>query len=757
MTDLALSSAVSSLMLLQKQMSVTSSNISNANTAGYTAETVQVGDVVVNGMGGGVQDLGITNNVDKFLQAQVINANSQSTQSSTYSSYYQNLQQIMGQISQSATGGNDISSQLATLQGDLSTLAATPQNSSLTNGVISAMDSLTSNMRASSQQIQSLRGQADQQISDTVDEVNGQLDQINSLNTQIASAQATGGSTVALEDQRNTALQTLSADIGVQYYTNDQGQMQVFTNAGQALIIGNVVNHLSHTSVSISGNVTYPSGGINGIMVGSNDITSTITTGKIASLIQQRDTELPDAQNSLNYLAQQLSSGLNAVSNLGSANPPPSTLTSATPADYLDGTQSDGTTPVLTTSSANSGQQDFVVRVALVDSSGQAQAYQDVDLSGLTSVGQITSAINSQFSATDKNGNAVSLADASGGPLTMGLPTDSSVYPITITTGSGSTAQQVTLTAPIGIAVSTLSGGMVNDNNTAYGITPGSATQQPSYTDFSSFFHLNDVISGGGAAATIAVNPAMLKNSSLMPVGKLNSTQPAPSTIPFAGVGAGDGTTAQAMSTAMLTNQTFTTGTATGTTLFDSPATGLTTSVQGAFTINGGGGALVSVNIPVNAGDTVTPAYIAQAINTAAAAAGSSVSATLTGNGVYQLQITGGGSSLSFSNVTGNVLSTLGLSSAPVGHLGAATTTYGGFASNLISDIAGRASDAQTDSTAKSTSLTALKTTFSNQSGVNVDQQTANLTQLQNLYAASARVITTVNAMFSSLIQAVGA
>jgi len=756
MSDLALSSAVSSLMLLQKQMSVTSSNISNANTVGYSAESVQVGAVVVNGMGGGVQDLGITNNVDKYLQAQVLTANGKSIQASTYNSYYQNLQQIMGQISQSDTGGNDISSQIATVQTDLATLAATPQNSSLANGVISSMDALASNMRASSQQIQSLRNQADQQISDTVDDVNTQLDQINSLNTQIASAKATGGVTVALEDQRQTALQNLSADMGVTYYTTDQGQMQVFAQSGQALIIGNVVNHVSHQSVSVSSTVTYPSGGINGIMVGNTDLTGTITTGKIASLVQQRDRELPDAQNSLDYLAQQLSSGLNAVSNLGSANPPPSSLTSAQPASYVDGTQADGTTPVLTTSSATAGQQDLVVRVALVDSSGQARAFQDVDLSGLTSVGQIEGAINTAFNITDAGGNAVNVARLnSAGQLVMGLPTGV-VYPLSMQSGTSASEQTVSVSAPLGIAVNTLSGAMSNGNNAAYGITPGNTNQQPAYTDFSSFFHLNDVITGGSSAATIAVNPAMLKNSSLMPVGKLNNTVPAPTTLPFAGVGAGDGTTAQAMSTAMLANQTFATGTGTGTAVFSSPAVDLTSTVQGSFTVNGGGNP-VTVTIPVVAGDTVTPAYIAQAINNAALAAGSTVSATLTGNGSYQLQVTSGGNVLTFSNATGSVLSSLGLSSAPTGHLGAATTTYGGYASNLISDIAGRAADAQTSATSTSTSLTALKTTFSNQSGVNVDQQTAQLTQLQNLYAASARVITTVNAMFSSLIQAVGA
>src|SRR5579859_1691456 len=130
MTDLALSSAVSSLLLLQKQMSVTSSNISNANTKGYTAETENVSALVVNGVGGGVQDLGTVSNVDQFLQAQIVGANSVTNQASTYNSYYQSLQQAMGQISQTDTGGNDISSQLATVQTDLSQLAATPQNTS---------------------------------------------------------------------------------------------------------------------------------------------------------------------------------------------------------------------------------------------------------------------------------------------------------------------------------------------------------------------------------------------------------------------------------------------------------------------------------------------------------------------------------------------------------------------------------------------------------------------------------------------------
>lgn len=695
MTDLALSSAVSSLMLLQQQMSVASSNIANANTAGYTKESVTVAAQVTNGVGSGVQGLGIVSNVDKYLQAQVITANSDSTQATTYNTYYQNLQQVMGQIGQSDTGGNDISSQLATLQTDLSSLAATPQNSSLGNGVISSLDNVTSTMRSTSQQIQTLRSQADQQVSDTVDDVNTQLDAINSLNTQIATAQARGQSTAALDDQRTTALKTLSADVGVGYYANEQGEMQVYTTAGQPLITGNVVNHLSHQSVSVSGSMSYPGGGINGIMVGGTDITATIGTGKLASLVQQRDSELPAAQNALNYLAQQVSSGLNAISNLGSASPPPSTLTSASPANYLG---TDVVTPTVANPSASPPVSDLTVRIALTDSSGQVQSYQDVNLSSAATVSDVVNDINTAFGST--------VASLNGGALQLTSPT------------SGQ-----------GISVATLSGNL-------------------SGTDFSSFFHLNDVVTGGASAATIGVNPAMLKNSSLLPLGKLNSTVPAP-TVPFSGVGAGDGSTAQAMASAMLANQTFTTGTATGTATFNSPNAGMT--VAGSFTINGG-----SSPITVQVTSGMTPQNIVDAINTAATAAGSTVSASVTGSGIYQVQITSGGNAVTFSNVSGNALSSLGIASSPTGHLGAATTTYGGFASNLIADVASRAAAAQTDSTAKTTTLTSLQTTLSNQSGVNVDQQTAMLTQLQNLYAASARVITTQTAMFNSLIQAVG-
>jgi flagellar hook-associated protein 1 FlgK len=87
--------------------------------------------------------------------------------------------------------------------------------------------------------------------------------------------------------------------------------------------------------------------------------------------------------------------------------------------------------------------------------------------------------------------------------------------------------------------------------------------------------------------------------------------------------------------------------------------------------------------------------------------------------------------------------------------LGTRTTTFAGYATNIISNVATTYTSASSTATTASSTLTQLSESFSNESGVNTDSETAKLTQLQNLYAASAQVITAVKAMYSSLLTAV--
>ncbi len=58
--NVALSSAVSSLIVLEKQMSVASNNVSNANVPRLQLESEQVTENLYGGVGSGVTDLGTT-------------------------------------------------------------------------------------------------------------------------------------------------------------------------------------------------------------------------------------------------------------------------------------------------------------------------------------------------------------------------------------------------------------------------------------------------------------------------------------------------------------------------------------------------------------------------------------------------------------------------------------------------------------------------------------------------------------------------
>jgi flagellar hook-associated protein 1 FlgK len=89
------------------------------------------------------------------------------------------------------------------------------------------------------------------------------------------------------------------------------------------------------------------------------------------------------------------------------------------------------------------------------------------------------------------------------------------------------------------------------------------------------------------------------------------------------------------------------------------------------------------------------------------------------------------------------------------GFLGASTETFTDYAADMISDVATRYQTAQSTQTTADSTLTQLQTSFGDQSGVNVDNESAKITALEDLYDASSQVISTVRSMFQSLLTAV--
>jgi flagellar hook-associated protein 1 FlgK len=572
--------AFSGIAATEFQISVASSNVSNADTKGYTQKNAnQVADVT-NGVGTGVSVTGISSSVDKLLLKALIGANSDLGAADTTNSYMTQLQQLFGSASSSgnSTTGTSLANTLASLETALSSLQSSPSSASAQSAVVTALDNVATQLRNTSSSIQTLRSNADQDIASSVTSINGDLKQISSLNAEIKQVAASGQSTADLEDQRNSALQDLSGYMNVSYYTASNGDMQVYTSSGQTLVDSSA-HTLSYTaSNNVSAATSYNSGGFSGITVNGVDVTSQITSGKVGALITLRDTTLPAQQSQLDQLANQLKSSLNAVTDGASAIPPPSTLT---------GTKAvTGTTALSATGT---------IRIAVTDQSGKLVSSADFDLSNYATVGDLAAAINgtSGLSASvDSNGHLTISSTTSGDGVAVGDVTPSSI------------------------------GG----------------------SSFSSYFGLNDVVTGTGAS-NFAVRSDILNGTAGVPTAALDT------------------------STTKAGSQVLTAGS--------------TTVINALYT-------------------------------------------ALTGSTKF----------------------------AAAGGLNATSTSFADYAAAIVSNVAAKSSQASNLLTAKSTAQSTYANSLSSESGVNINEETARVSALQNKYSSMSELIQVINTMFSSMLTA---
>lgn len=90
--------------------------------------------------------------------------------------------------------------------------------------------------------------------------------------------------------------------------------------------------------------------------------------------------------------------------------------------------------------------------------------------------------------------------------------------------------------------------------------------------------------------------------------------------------------------------------------------------------------------------------------------------------------------------------------SQSIGGVSAGTYSYASYANSVVSQNAISASKMSADSTFQSEFVRSMQSQSAELEGVNVDEEMANLVVYQNAYAASARVVTTINEMFDTLL-----
>ena len=398
--------AASALSAAQYQMSVTASNIANADSEGYTKKVSTLSAQVTAGVGTGVSSETLTSLVNELLSKQLVGATSSVGAAEITASYADSLQALYGDTTSSDGAGTSLASSLSDLETALTDLAGTPESESLKAAVLSALEDVTAQFNELSSGIQTLRADADADIATAVDEANSHIDAISELNDQIVAAKARGESTADLEDQRASALLALSEIMNVTYTETSTGAMLVYTaNTSQALVTTNATNLLEFSKAAfVSEDTTYP-GGLSGISVNGTDITASITSGSLSALIEQRDDVLVDAQAEIDELATALIDEINAISNTGNASPPANTLTGTATVAETDAFSATGS-----------------ARLAVVDAEGALVSYTDLDLSAYSTVDDLVAAIDAVAgvsAALDSDGHLTISADDAGNGIAL--------------------------------------------------------------------------------------------------------------------------------------------------------------------------------------------------------------------------------------------------------------------------------------------------------------------------------------------------
>jgi flagellar hook-associated protein 1 len=322
----ALSAALSGVTATQRALSVISGNVANANTPGYVQESVsQVALSTVGQQGVSVDTTGINRNLNTLLQSQLWTETSGGSYADTTAQLYQQLQQIYGTPGSSSSFSGIYSNFTTALQA----LSSSPSSYSAQTQVVGTAQALTQNLNAMTGTIQQLRTQAEQGIATDVQTANNAIAQIAQINQQLGAAPQ-DSATATLEDTRDQDITQLSKLMNISVVKGANNQISVYTANGQQLVSGVNASTLTFGDVGTLTATTLWSANPSKDEAGTITLTSpagtqtdlvaenAISSGEIGAYLQMRDTTLPQAQNQLDELANQMSQSLSNQTTSGS-------------------------------------------------------------------------------------------------------------------------------------------------------------------------------------------------------------------------------------------------------------------------------------------------------------------------------------------------------------------------------------------------------------------------------------------------------
>src|SRR5918999_5778825 len=184
----SLMSAVSGLHAAQAAFQVTSNNIANVNTEGYSRKDPSLETIALDGQASGVRLADVRRTVDEHLLRQIRDHLARLGGLAAQDRFLSRTESLFGTLADNSS--------LAHVVTDLGTafeaFATSPENAAAGAAAVDAARFLAARLNLVTTELQKIRLEADQEISRSVEEINTALAEIHDLNRRIANGLATG-------------------------------------------------------------------------------------------------------------------------------------------------------------------------------------------------------------------------------------------------------------------------------------------------------------------------------------------------------------------------------------------------------------------------------------------------------------------------------------------------------------------------------------------------------------------------------------
>ena len=318
MTNALLGIASSGLMAFQRSLATTGHNIANVNTEGFSRQRVDLVEAPAHPgatgfLGGGVEIVSVTRSYDNFLDNQV------RTSTSTHAeldSYHRMAAQVDGIIADQDTS---LSPSLQAFFNSVRGVTNDPTSVAARRVMLAEGEHLVQRFNVLDKRMDELRGQVNQGLMGSVDEINTLASGIATLNQRVVAALGQSGGKQPpndLMDQRNLLLEKLSEQIDTQVVAQDDGSLNVFVGTGQSLVLGTNTFRLKVQDSAYDANskdIAISAGGSGAVV-----ITDNLHGGEVGGLLEFTHRVLDPAQNALGRIAVGVSLQFNRQHRLGS-------------------------------------------------------------------------------------------------------------------------------------------------------------------------------------------------------------------------------------------------------------------------------------------------------------------------------------------------------------------------------------------------------------------------------------------------------